>query len=118
SQIEPLSAEVFDQGGSLGVLQHPLDLSLANRAVAKHALFGQAEQLFVRHRTPQEIRKPRGNFPIVEHIAAVRAVRRSVRLDAEQEMWRHQSGLQANADGAIKVLALPAGQVDESHEAI
>src|SRR5438552_407025 len=55
AEREPLAGKVLHEGDRLGVLQHPLYLSL--QILPQLTIERQAEQLIVRHRAPEKIRQ-------------------------------------------------------------
>ena len=94
------------KAAALGSLQHPLDLLAERVRLVQLALLGEREQFLVGHRTPQEVGQPAGQGEVVE-LAGL--------LAQEQEVRRHQHGLEADAhrllERVLRVqLGLHAGQ--------
>ncbi len=94
AEAEPLAGEVLREGRRFGVFEHPLDLP-AERVRVRCSLpcLGEREQFLVGHRTPQEVRQPRRQREVVE-LARL--------LAQEQEVRRHQHGLEADAHGLLE----------------
>ena len=106
AQAEPLADEVLGERRRLGVLQHALDLLAERVGLVQFPLLGEREQFLVGHRAPQEVGQPAGQGEVVE-LAGL--------LAEEQEVRRHQHGLEADAhrllERVLRVqLGLHAGQ--------
>ena len=87
-RLEPLAGEVLREGRRLRVLEHALDLPAERVRLVQLALLGEGEQFLVGHRAPQEVGQPAGQGEVVE-LAGL--------LAQEQEVRRHQHGLEADA---------------------
>src|SRR5436309_3300912 len=70
AEREPLTGKVLHEGDRLGVLQHPLYLSL--QILPQLTIERQAEQLIVRHRAPEKIRQPAGQLQLADLISFAR----------------------------------------------
>ena len=92
-QLQPLPREVVDEAVGLAVRQHPVHFLLQPVAIQR-AAFGRGEQAVVGHRTPEEIREPRGEFRVVEPFAGHR-----VAFDEIDEVPRSQHALHRDAIG-------------------
>ena len=105
-EAEPLGREAGAEGVGLRVVEHPVDLRFEHRRVAQRAAAGEAAQLGVRHRGPEEIGEARGEVPVAD---AVRpgSVGRRRRLDAQQEPRRDQHRLQHHLHRVLERLARP-----------
>src|SRR5262245_49657278 len=66
SEVQPLPAEVADEGLRARVVEHPAGLLSQDELVFQFALLGQIQQLVVRDAAPQEEREARGEFKIVQ----------------------------------------------------
>ena len=97
AQAEPLADEVLGERRRLGVLEHALDLPAERVGLVQLALLGEGEQFLVGHRTPQEIGQPAGQGEVVE-LAGL--------LAEEQEVRRHQHGLEADAHRLLERVLL------------
>ena len=104
AKVQPLGGEVIGQGVGLGVVEHSPDLSFENARLAQRAPVSRLQQRVVRHAAPEKIGEPRGQFVIVQPVRARDAHR--ITFDAEQEIRRHQHGLQADAHSFFQAVAL------------
>ena len=98
-QLQPLPWEVVDEAVDLAVRQQPVHLLLQAFAV-QGAAFGRGEEAVVGHRTPEEIREPGGEFPVVETFAGHR-----VALDEVDEVPGGQHALHRDAIGIGRLFA-------------
>ncbi len=67
AQVQPLADEIFGQCGGFRIVEHSIDLPPQHVRLAELVFLGQAEQFFIGHRAPKEIRKPIGQREIIEH---------------------------------------------------
>ena len=98
-QLQPLPREVVDETAGFAVREHAIDF-LRQTFALEHARFRHGEERVVRHRTPEEIREPRGEFRIGETLSSHR-----VALDEVNEVPRGQHALQRHAIGIRHLLA-------------
>ena len=98
-QLQPLPREVVDEAAGFAVREHAIDF-LRQTFALERAPFRRGEERIVRHRAPEEIRKPRGEFRIRETLANHR-----VALDEVDEVPRGQHALQRHAIGIRHRLA-------------
>ena len=65
-QLQPLAREVVDEAIDAIVRQHPVHFLAQPIAGESSATYGRGEEALIGHRTPEEIREPRGEFPFGE----------------------------------------------------
>ena len=70
-QLQPLPRKVVDETVDFAVAEQPIHFVLQPLAV-QVTLSGGSQQSVIGHGAPQEIREPRGEFPIVETFAGFR----------------------------------------------
>ena len=118
ANLQPLAGEVLDEGTRLRVLEHAPRLCFQHVRLLQVCLAGQLEQFLVGHAAPQEIRQPAGQFPVVDRLDGLGIVGPSVDLDAEEEVRRHEHGLQGQADAGLEAVAVLLGHLDEAQQAL
>ncbi len=83
-QPQPLGGKGVREARGAFVREHPRDLPRELGLVPQLPFFREREQFLVRHRAPQQIRKARGDLPVVECVA----VRVLVAFGDEKETLR------------------------------
>ena len=114
AKIQPLRGEVVRQGVGLGVVEHPPHLRFENTRLPQCAPVCRLQQRVVRHAAPQKIREPRRQLMIVQPVRARHS--RRIAFDAEQEIGRHQHGLQADAHPFFQAVAVFLRQRHQLHQ--
>ena len=92
-QLEPLAGEVLDEAIAPRVLDESVDL-VTESVTLEGSGFGGLEELVVRHRTPEQIGKARGEFCVREFFAGGR-----VALDEVDEVAGGEHALKGGAVG-------------------
>ena len=114
ADLQPLPGEVLGHREGLRIGQHPRDLRVQHLRDAEPSAFGQRQELFVRHRVPQEITEPRGQLDVRDSVHPARVGRIQIALDMKQEMRRDQHRLNCEGDSLFEGLSLTPRQCDES----
>src|SRR5262249_31343455 len=68
SEVQPLPAEVADEGLRARIVEHPADLLLQDKRTLQLSMFGLIQQLIVGDATPQKEREARGEFKIIQAV--------------------------------------------------
>src|SRR5262245_19399531 len=107
SEVQPLPAEIADEGLRAWVVEHAARLLSQDERVFQFALFGQIQKLVVRDAAPQEEGEARGEFKIVQAIGRARRGGLRIALDAEEEIGRDQHRFNRALDAVIEIAFAP-----------
>ena len=114
AQLEPLPAKILHQRARLRVLEHSFHLPI--KVLVQLPLLRQREQLRIRHRAPEEVRQPRREREVVDGMNGLRVVWFRLKLAPEEEVRRHQHGLQRELNTALERVALFHRHIYELHQ--
>ena len=112
-RAEPLADESARKSDRPGVTDHAADLVPDDAGLTETPFLRQIEQGFVRHGEPEKVREPRS-----ESVAADSPFRAAALFEPEEEVRRHESGLERTADGLIEGQALPIGLLEELEQVL
>ena len=91
AEAQPLAAEIFRQGNSLGRIQQTRDLFFQHSLLQQAAILPELQQLGIRRAGPEEIGQARGQLQAVD---GIRRALRLTMLEAIQKFRRHQNHLE------------------------
>ena len=113
-----MPGEIFRERRRLGRREHPLDLR--GQIFSQLSAFREAEQFVIRHRTPDEIREPRGERDFIERlrIGTRHRNQRLRQIADENKMRRDQRGLHREFHAGLKTVALFAGRFIKFHQPV
>src|SRR5262245_38841854 len=98
------------------VFEHSPDLGV--QIPAQGLAIRLSEQFVVGHRTPQEIRKSRGERVVVNRSDWLAVLQLYLRFATEQEMGRDQYRFQCHLQASLKILAPIPGRPEQPHKPI
>ena len=98
SGLQPLASKIVRKGRRAFVGQHPFHLRLQDAGLARFSRFSDAQQLVVRHRSPEEVAQSRSQFEVGNLVHLGGIVRIQVAFDAKEEVRGNQDRLYRQLD--------------------
>ena len=99
---QPLSREVGRERFGSSILQHPSNLFFERCGILEFALFGDAEEFFIRNAAPQEKGKSRCQFQVRDAMCGSHGKIGRVPLEAEHKFRIRENAAQSHLDAFVE----------------